>query len=152
MNEKSYIFRKIVEDISSLSKSYRKLEAAPRHFGTDDLLHYVEVHIVEAIGNSGKISVSELARKLNVTKGAVSQKVSKLLNSRILNKIPDSNDQRAFSLILTTKGKIIFEEHNKFHDDFLNRFIEKNGKASCNELIGFEKTLSQMKKTIEELT
>ncbi len=151
MNNESDIFRKIIEDISTLSKAYSHLEAKPRCFGTDDLLHCVEIHIIEAIGNAGKISVSSLAERLSVTKGAVSQKISKLLACGMLVKIPDQQDQRAFFLALTQKGKIAYEGHRRFHDDFFQVFAQANNGVSLKKLVEFEKTLSQMTKTVEEM-
>ena len=69
----------IHERFNNLVKLAAQLEKTPRRFGTDEPLSSREIHIIEASGDNGEIfSVTDLARLLGITKGAVSQNLKKM--------------------------------------------------------------------------
>ena len=56
----------------------RDMEAKIRHYGTDVPIHEAEIHMIKAVKQTGLTHVSGLAKRLGVTKGAVSQIIMKL--------------------------------------------------------------------------
>jgi MarR family transcriptional regulator, teicoplanin-associated locus regulator len=144
-------FRNIIEQLSKMSGTFSLLEAKPRNFGCRHMLHYVEVHLIEAIECASRANVTDLSQQLGVTKGAVSQKISKLCKMDLVCKKKDQGDQRNVSISLTKEGRKVFNEHKKFHHTFFKLFAEKNKNLSIQELNDFEKKLEQMKNTIKEL-
>lgn len=94
-----------------------KLEKIPRRFGTDELLTGSEMHLVEMIGdNEESLSVTELARLLGVTKGAVSQNLKKLNKKGITAKMEDPANLSRSIIKLTSKGKTAFYAHKYWHE------------------------------------
>ncbi|MFH0736842.1 MAG: MarR family transcriptional regulator [bacterium] len=97
-------------------------------------IYRFEIHLIDLIGKNEGITVNELAKLLNVTKGAVSQVITKLDKNNIVNKIKTANNRKNVNLYLTTKGKAIFEGHKQFHDNIDNKIVEKFSKYSKNEI------------------
>lgn len=96
-------------------------------FGTGVMLYPSEIHTIEAIGQNKGINVTELAKLMRVTKGAISQVIKKLETKGMLIKyFSDGNNQRVL-LKLTAKGRTAFEGHNHLHQrqyDFLKKELE----------------------------
>ena len=93
------------------SSLYQKFLSTPREYFPGEKLLMREVHVLIKIGFDGIDNVSELANKMGVTNGAVSQYLSKLEKKGFINRIQDSNDKRQFSVVLTEKGKQLYNLH-----------------------------------------
>ena len=134
----------IHEKFNNLVKLAAQLEKTPRRFGTDEPLSSREIHIIEASGDNGEIfSVTDLARLLGITKGAVSQNLKKMEKRGLTTKIKDPQNSSRSIVKLTSKGKTAYYAHKHWHEtmdggfkayfmelsdekvDFLLDFIEK---------------------------
>ncbi len=134
----------IHERFTSLVKLVAKLEKMPRQFGTVEPLSSREIHIIEASGDNGEtLSVTDLARLLGITKGAVSQNLKKMEKKGLTIKIADPQNSSRSIVKLTSKGKTAYYAHKDWHEtmdggfktyfmelsdekvDFLLDFIEK---------------------------
>ncbi|SFR83337.1 DNA-binding transcriptional regulator, MarR family [[Clostridium] aminophilum] len=95
---------------------YAQYEKKPQIYCKDLLLTQPEIHTVTMIGDNPGISVTELAMKRGVTKGAASQMVYKLVDKGLVEKriSPDSDAQR--NLYLTEKGMQARNDHRKLHE------------------------------------
>ena len=95
---------------------YSQYEKKPQIYCKDLLLTQPEIHTVAMIGDNKGISVTELAEKRGVTKGAASQMVYKLVDKGLVEKrvSPDSDAQ--LNLYLTKKGAQARSEHRKLHE------------------------------------
>ena len=114
-------------------------------------IYRFEIHMIDLIGKNEGITVNELAKLLNVTKGAVSQVITKLEKSNIVNKIKAINNRKNVNLFLTTKGKAIFEEHKQFHDNIDNKIAAKFSKYSKNEIELIKSVLSDLQEVLSQL-
>lgn len=94
---------------------YNKLEKTPFEVDNGELLYPSEMNMIEAIGKQTGITVTELCIAFGVTKGAVSQTVSKLNARGYVQKDRNEAYTREIILSLTVKGKEIFEKHEQFH-------------------------------------
>jgi DNA-binding MarR family transcriptional regulator len=104
-------------------------EKKPHVFKNGEILYRFEMHILSLIGKNPDINVSKLAETMNVTKGAISQVINKLIRKNYVIKLRDNSNRRMVKLNLTKKGKVIFEEHEKFHERFnsviMERFLDR---------------------------
>ncbi len=89
-----------------------------QNFGTDTELFESEIHMIMYIKDNPDLHVSGLANKIGVTKGAVSQTVTKLVKKGMVLKVRDDNNLSRTLLRLTPKGKIAYREHEKLHYKF----------------------------------
>ena len=71
---------------------------------------YAQCHVIWETAQENKISVNELATRLNITKSAVSRTVDDLVNKGYLVRNPNPNDRRYVDIELTEKGQKAFRE------------------------------------------
>ena len=67
-----------------------------------------------AVGLGAPQTMSELAQKLNVTPGAVSQIAARLEKKGYLLRAPGRGDRRQSLASLTEKGAALYREHSKY--------------------------------------
>ena len=98
-----------------------------------------------------KIISSELARRLNITRSAVSQIVTKLENRGIVERTASPTDRKIFYVVLSesslNKFRGMCDEANKL----VNRVVEEFGKEKTDQLIGlYEEFASTFNRVREE--
>lgn len=74
-----------------------------------------EIHLIECIGKHPETNVTEIAKILGNTRGAVSQMAKKLENKELINKTKKGDNDKEIILQLNKNGMEIFLEHEKFH-------------------------------------
>lgn len=85
---------------------------------------YSEIHTIHAIGTLASPNITEIANALKMTRSAICKISKKLAKKGLIETymLPD-NKQKVF-LKLTPQGEILFFEHKKRHD----LWIERDGK------------------------
>ena len=107
----------ITQQFYELVKLANELERTPRRFGTDEPLKANEIHLIELIGdNDESLSVTDLSRLLDVTKGAVSQSLKKLDDKALILKKEDPDNLSRIIVKLTSKGKTAYYAHKHWHE------------------------------------
>ena len=111
-----------------------------RPFGQTKALSNTEMHmmreIVEASESGTRVISSQLAKKLGVTRSAVSQIVNKLENNNVVRRVPDKKDRKIAYIELSDFARGIFEEMKKRFALFLGKVVEKLGERRVEEFIG----------------
>lgn len=103
---------------------YKTLEKTPRSWGTDELLTSSEIQLIENIGDSDeKAGVTDLAKVVGITKGAVSQTLKKLEKKGITDKEEDPENISRSIVKLTTKGKAAYYAHKHWHETLDDGYI-----------------------------
>ena len=101
----------------NLVKLYLEIESAPRRYGTDEKLTGSEIHLIEVVGDHDEtLSVTDLAKYANVTKGAISQRLKKLEQKGLTNKVEDPLNGSRSLVRLTSKGKAAHYSHKHWHE------------------------------------
>lgn len=90
---------------------YNSYITVPRDYGTGSAVSTVEAHILANIDNHPGITVTELARKWQRTKGAISQTVSKLESKGYVCRERKATDAKVFHLYTTDAGKALCHAH-----------------------------------------
>jgi DNA-binding MarR family transcriptional regulator len=105
------------ERFNRLVKLAAQLEKTPRRFGTEEPLTSREIHIIEVSGDNGEVfSVTDLARLLGITKGAVSQNLKKMEKKGLTTKSTDPHNSSRSIVKLTSKGKMAYYAHKDWHE------------------------------------
>lgn len=139
-----------LEKVYRLINLYNQKMKKPRRYGTDDLLYPAEVHLLEVIGASGGISTTQLAQRLSVTKGAVSQTAAKLLEKGLLVKKPVPGQQREQLLTISEKGGIVFQYHRNLHSHLLEQVESILAQLPEESRTALEKLLATLEETVTE--
>ena len=92
--------------------------------------------------NKNGISVNEVAKKLGVTAGAVTQMVDKLALKKLVERHEDAVDRRTVKIKLTTHAS---DKFKKFRDGYLNSMGVIFDKLSDNELSELVNLLGKIK-------
>lgn len=109
----------IIQKSLRLINRYNSLSKKARHYGTPFLLYPSEIHMIDVIGSQNEITTTKIAELLGITKGAVSQITSKLLDKGLITKTEQTGSNAVF-ISLTESGQAAFKEHRMFHEKMLS--------------------------------
>lgn len=115
---------KIHGKFQSLTELALKLDRTPKKFGTDINLSHSEIHLIEIIGENENFGVSDMARRMDVTKGAISQNLKRLEKKGLAVKFPDPGNLSRVVVKLTSKGQTAFWAHRHWHETMDGGFSE----------------------------
>lgn len=125
----------------------RRLERQPHTFGSAGPLTPSEIHTIEAIGSEGTVLMSELAGRLAITKGAVTQLITRLEAKELVERSPHPTDSRVTLISLTEKGK----EANAAHEEVHLRFYDQlRTQLSEQEIEIFEKCIDKLNSFLQK--
>lgn len=139
-------FIQISETLLRVINKVVRNEKTPQNYGVDVQLHPSEIHMIMFIGNNKGVHISELARIVGITRGAVSQAVAKLEKKGLIEKHEDPNNSLKMVPCLTNKGKVAYWTHEQHHEqmdselyDFIKRLKEQEVELIEAFLIHIEK-------------
>jgi len=107
-----------LERIYRLMNLNQAAQKRPRQYGSNVTLYAAEVHMLEIIGDRPGIMSTELAARLAISKGAVSQTLKKLAEKGLVRKSA-ATDGRAAALFLTEDGEKVWKAHQALHEPML---------------------------------
>ncbi len=114
-------------------------------------LYPSEVHLMLVIKNDIDTNATEIARQLGLTKGAVSQTISRLEKKGILQKTKDPYNKNELTLSLTEFGKeaYVFCQASKVsfleaHEVYLAKLDSEEKEVILNFLLHLEKAIDDL--------
>lgn len=114
----------------------QRLDRHPTTYGAAGQFTPSEIHTIDAIGCDQAILMSELAAKLKVTKGAVTQLANKLEKKGAIQRTPHPTDKRAVLLSLTDIGVLAYKEQQAVRSYFYTQLANQ---MNSQELTVFQK-------------
>src|SRR3990170_2985269 len=115
----------IVELFIQAVNKYNALEKIPVRVSAKHDLYHSEKHFLDKIGDHPGVNVTEFARAVGITKGAVSQFVKKLENKGLVRKYKGSGNDKEVFLELTRAGRDIYIKHKKKNEETIEPLIEE---------------------------
>ena len=82
-----------------------------------------DMHIIEAIGLTGKTTMSVVAKKMKITAGSLTTAMNALVNKKYVLRERGEKDRRVVYIWLTEKGQRAYRHHAKFQ--MTNAVIEE---------------------------
>lgn len=125
------------------------VEREPVDVGHGVLLYSSEVHLIDLAGRFPEENISEQAKRLGVTKGAVSQTAIRLEKKRYLERIIAEKDRRNVSIRLTSRGEEAFEWHQRYHKAVNSMVAEELAKLDEKEIDNLKKILTAVGEMLE---
>jgi DNA-binding MarR family transcriptional regulator len=103
----------------------------------DITLYPSEIHLLLVVNRDQPSNATKMAEKLGITKGAVSQTLTRLERKRILIKSKDPYNKNELTVSLTATGKIAYDQYEKIRLSLFNQFESCfiNFSASEREII-----------------
>lgn len=106
-------------------------------------LYPSEIHLI-LVMNEAPTNASQMAQRLNVTKGAVSQTISRLVKKEILVKTKDPYLKNELTLTFTPLGKEVFHEYRQISRTVEGQFLAKISRFDPGELEIVERFLDEI--------
>ena len=88
-------------------------------------LSVTEMHIIEAIGCDREMTMTEVARDLEITVGTLTTAINRLIKKEYVERRRIEEDRRVVLIKLTGKGEEAFKSHKQFHDDMIKSIMEE---------------------------
>lgn len=129
------------KNLGRLFVCIQRLERNPQTYGEAGPVTPSEIHTIDAIGLGEGILMSELAARLDVTKGAVTQIVKRLEVKEFVKRSPHPEDSRSTLVSLKEKGLIAYWAHKEVHLDFYKQLEAQLGQK---EIEVFEMAIEKL--------
>lgn len=104
--------------------------------------------ILTLIMRNTKITPSALAKKISVTKSAVSQQLAKLEEENYIIRKRHKEDKRTFTIELAEKGRLFEKQMESFNIQLSQKYHEH---LSSDELHNMLTSLQKLKKIVEQM-
>lgn len=105
---------------------------APRQMEEGERIPAAEMRLVVCTGDAGEICGADLAQRLGVTRGAVSQTAAKLEKRGVLQRRPDPQNRARVLFSLTEKGQRLHQVHRQFHQQ-LDELVQQTLAGASEE-------------------
>lgn len=83
-----------------------------------------EMHIIEAVGNSKDLQMSDIAKKLRITLPTLTVSVQRLDEKGYITRKRFGIDRRKVAVELTEKGRQAYDKHEEFHSKMVDSLFE----------------------------
>lgn len=103
---------------NQFAEFYDKISSWEHSIVRDSGLSPAQMHTVEVIGHNQNMRMKELAERLGVTTGTLTVGVDKLEKMGLVVRKPHEKDRRSWLIVLTDEGKLMYEQHHRFHQEF----------------------------------
>jgi DNA-binding MarR family transcriptional regulator len=140
----------LIAKFSKVSKLWQQLDSKPRKFGTDNDLSGSEIHLIEVVGQNEGLSVTDLAGRLGITKGAVSQTLKKLEAKELVVKEVDPANTSRITVSLSTKGKVAYYSHLQWHEAMDGGFRDYFVNLPADKIRFMEEFLSMLEQFLKK--
>lgn len=124
-----------------------KIEASVIKESEFNDLSVTEIHIIEAIGLQREMTMTQVARELDITVGTLTIAINRLIKKEYVKRRRIEEDRRVVLIKLTEKGNKAFKVHSDFHDDMIRSMMKDISKEEGEALIN---ALKKMVKFFKE--
>lgn len=78
-----------------------------------------DMHVIEAVGIEEPKSMTEVAKRLNITTGTLTKSIDALVRKKYVVRNRSEEDKRVVKLSLTELGERAYEHHARFHKNMI---------------------------------
>lgn len=79
-----------------------------------------DMHVIEAVGMEEPRSMTEVAKRLNITTGTLTKSIDALVKKKYVVRNRSEEDKRVVKLSLTELGERAYEHHARFHKNMID--------------------------------
>lgn len=114
-------------------------------------LHPSEIHLMLETKGEQAVNATKIADKLGITKGAVSQTLTRLEKKGIIEKIKDPNYKNELSILLTPLGKRAYDQYQKMYNSLTDHFCGIMSKYTKDEQEVIQKFLADFSDVFDNI-
>ena len=139
-------FKQLSNLLERVIHKYIQSEKKPMDYGCGVKLTRTEIHTIALLKQNPGISVTAVAQKRGITKGAASQMIYKMVDKGMVEKQVSPNSDAQVSLYLTPVGEKASEMHDAYHKNNVQpiyKYFNTLSEDTVNALIGIMKVFEQ---------
>lgn len=114
-------------------------------------LHPSEIHLMLVIDEQPDLSAGEMAQRLGVSNGAVSQTLARLERKGVIKKVKDPSLKNRVTAIFTESGRTAIRRFEEERASASRSFAEYLAGLSEQEAVVIDGLISHMEEFLEEL-
>lgn len=136
----SFLFTRLLHQI-------RLRERQPRNLGSIGSFTPSEIHVIQTIGTGRGMIMGQLANRIGVTNGAITQIIDRMENKGLVQRFLMRGSNKV-TVILTDKGESVYFANEEFFVKPFDQWIRDE--LNENELKSFEKGLKKLIEFLNE--
>lgn len=105
-----------------------------------------EMHAVSAITMYDHLTVSQVAKKLYLSRATVTSTIDRLARKGYAKRIRDEKDRRVVRLALTKKGRVLYRAYRAYHNMMVKSFLQNMNE---NELKTIDHAFKNLQKFVD---
>lgn len=148
--ERMQLFRKYLDEKHNTAIIHEHYLNTLREYAPGTNLYMREMHFLLAADPECAVSVSDMARSLEVTLGAASQMATKLEKKGLITRSPDPSDRRRTLVTLTGQGIRLYQEHQEYDRQRLKILSELFDDFSEEEILRLIEAEQRFHRTLSE--
>ncbi|WEV45879.1 MarR family transcriptional regulator [Streptococcaceae bacterium ESL0687] len=82
-----------------------------------------EMHTIDSIGEAKITTPSDIAKDLMITVGTVTVSLNRLEKKGYVERYRSQSDRRVVNVSLTSRGRLLYRLHRKFHREMVKRLV-----------------------------
>ncbi|MFP4976721.1 MarR family transcriptional regulator [Paenibacillus sp. CN-4] len=95
---------------------FRLVNKKPKEYVPGMVLHYSEIHMIEAIGRNPDCKLTDISNILSITKGTASKTITRLADKGLVSRYQLEDNKKEVYFRLTELGQQAFDGHYAFHE------------------------------------
>lgn len=132
--ERMELIKRYLEEKHTTTLVHEQYLSTQREYAPGTSLYMREVHFIVAADPEKPVSISYLAKQLNVTLGAASQMASRLEKKGYITRFTDPENRRRTLVELTEDGRRLYRQHCEYDSKRLALLSEMYASFSNDEL------------------
>ncbi|TVP83377.1 MAG: MarR family transcriptional regulator [Alkalicoccus sp.] len=100
--------------------------------------------ILRALDSSGSLTAKQLAETMDVHKSAVTTKIARLEERKLVTREADDMDRRSFNITLTEEGRKVLEQSRQAVTDFIRPYFEQLDENELESFLNVYEKLNSM--------
>ena len=149
MAKDKVLYDHLINLLDQVMARLNAVHASANDYNTGIQLYRAEIHTIQAIGQNLGINMSELALVMNVTKGAISQTVTKLEKKKLVRKSRIGADNREVVLVLTDLGWKGYNNHEEIHDQMYHIIRQYFGSKFNSRVKAYTSVMNELNEIMD---
>lgn len=113
-------YKVIIKQYLDTVNLFNNIESDPRDYGSGDILFSSEIDTLSIIGNTEGINLTELSKKLGISKSGTSKFVNHLIDKKLIQKGKKPNNKKEVIFKLTKIGRLAYKGKKAFNQEIFN--------------------------------
>jgi len=139
---------KIVDDLYLFFPLFRKKLFKYKKNIKQKQMPHSYYHILKVLNKHGELPMSEIGRRIYISKSNMTSLIDKLVNDGLAERLPDKNDRRIINIAPTNKGKDLLRNWRKHSNTEIKI---KLSTLSDENLEKFRDSINNIKDVLEKI-